>query len=76
MAKVFRSGDSLVVVIPKPVAERYHLAPGVQVEMDTNDEGILLKPIGVAPWFSIEWERALDAVVEGYRPVLEFVREE
>lgn len=76
MAKVFRSGDSLVVVIPKPVAERYHLAPGVQVELDANDEGILLKPIGVPPWFSTEWERALDTVVDWYGPVLELLREE
>ena len=69
--KLFRRGGGLALSIPKELADRYHLAPGVQVEIVPTDEGIFLQPIGVAPWFSIEWERALDAVLDQYRPALE-----
>lgn len=73
MAKLFSHDDELALAIPAEIATRYHLAPDVEVEIITTDDGILLHPIGVAPWFSIEWEQALDAVVEQYRPALDMV---
>lgn len=69
--KLFKRGERVGVVLPREVAERYHLAPGVEVEIELSDQGIVLKPIGVRPWFSIEWERALDFVVENHRGALE-----
>ena len=73
MAKLFEHNGELSLALPSEIATRYHLAPEVEVEIITTDDGILLHPVGVAPWFSIEWEQALDAVIEQYRPALEMV---
>ena len=73
--KLFKSGSGLALIIPKRLALRYNLEPGVQMEIVPTDEGIFLQPIGVAPWFSIEWERSLDAVIEQHRPALEQLSE-
>jgi len=69
--KFRKSGETVALTIPKEIAERYHVAPGVEVEIVPTDEGIFLQPIGVGPWFSIEWERAMDAVLEQYRAAFE-----
>jgi hypothetical protein len=39
------------------------------------EEGIFFRPVGVEVWFSVEWERALDAVLERYRSALEAINE-
>lgn len=69
--KLFKSRAGLALVIPQVVADRYHLAPGVEVEVIPIEDGILLEPLGVDPWFSVEWEQALDFVLEQYGPALE-----
>lgn len=69
--KLFKSRAGLALVIPPAIADRYHLAPGVEIEVIPTEEGILLEPLGVGPWFSVEWEEALDFVVEQYGPALE-----
>ncbi len=73
MAKLFEHNGELALALSAEITTRYHLAPDVEVEIIATDDGILLRPIGVAPWFSVEWEEALDAVVEHYRPALEMV---
>ncbi len=70
-SRLFKSGSGLALIIPKKMAERYHLAPGVRMEVVPTDQGLFLQPIGVAPWFSIEWERALNEVVQRHRGALE-----
>ena len=70
-SELFTSETGLAVMIPPEVAARYHLEPGVRVQITPTDEGLLLEPLDVAPWFSIEWEQALDAVVEEHREALE-----
>ena len=75
LSKVVQISDGLSVAVPADVAERYHLAPDVEVEVTPTDDGILMKPIGVGPWFSVEWERALDAVLEWHRSALEMAGE-
>ena len=75
LSKVFQSSEGLSLAMPPDMADRYHLAPDVEVEVIPTDDGILLKPIGVASWFSVEWERALDAVLEWHRPALEMAGE-
>jgi hypothetical protein len=73
--EVFARDGELGLMLPREVADRYHLAPGVQVAIAQVEEGIVLTPLGVEPWFSPEWERALDMVVEHYREVLEMLGE-
>jgi hypothetical protein len=70
-----QTSDGVSVAVPPDIAERYHLAPDVEVDVIPTDDGILLKPIGVGSWFSVEWERALDAVLEWHRPALEMAGE-
>jgi hypothetical protein len=74
--KLVQNGDRLSLPIPETVAARYHLAGDVEVEVIETEEGILLRPIDVAPWFSVEWERALDGVVEWYGGALAMMGEE
>jgi hypothetical protein len=74
-AEVFARDGELGLMLPADVARRYHLAPNVQVQISQVEEGILLVPIGVAPWFSPEWERALDFIVDRYREALEVLGE-
>ena len=69
--RLFKHGDDLAISLPAEVAERYHLADGIEIEVIPTEEGVLLCPIGVAPWFTVEWERALDAVLDRYRAALE-----
>jgi AbrB family looped-hinge helix DNA binding protein len=68
--RLFEHGGEVAITIPKDLADRYHLAPGIEVEIIPDEDGIVLQPIGVEPWFSIEWERALDAVLEHYAGAL------
>lgn len=74
-AEVFARDGELGLMLPADVARRYHLEPGVQVEVSQVEEGIVLVPIGVAPWFSPEWERALDYVLDQYGEALEALGE-
>jgi hypothetical protein len=74
-SEVFEREGELGLMMPKEVADRYHLAPGVEVQILQVEEGIILTPLGVAPWFSPEWERALDFVLTHYREALEVLGE-
>jgi hypothetical protein len=73
MAQLFQHDGELGVPLPAEISTRYHLAEGGEVEVIPTDEGILLKPVGVAPWFSLAWEEALEFVIQEYRPALEMV---
>lgn len=44
--KIDRAGR---VVLPKPVRERWGLRPGTELELVERPEGLLLKPVAVAP---------------------------
>ena len=74
-SEVFEREGELGLMVPREIAERYHLAPGVEVEILQAEEGIILTPLGVAPWFSPEWERALDFILDHYREALEVLGE-
>src|SRR5687767_7610824 len=76
MGKLFEREGELGVTVPPEIATRYHLAPDVEVEVIPTDDGILLRPIDVPPWFSLEWESALEFVLEEYGPALAMVGEE
>ncbi len=72
---LFEHEGEVALTLPRDVAERYHLAPGVEVEIVPDEDGIVLQPLGVGPWFSVGWERALDAVVEHYRGALDHLND-
>lgn len=43
--KVFKVGNSLVVTIPKELAVKYNLEPGVEMVSKESKEGIIFKPL-------------------------------
>lgn len=74
-SQAFKSRRGLCIVIPPEVAERYHLTASVRLEILPEEDGIFLRPLDVEPWFSVEWEQALDAIVERYGAALKAMRE-
>ena len=72
---LFAAGGRLGLCIPEVVAKRYHLTEGVEIQIVQTEEGIMLRPLGVEPWFSIEWEQALEDVLQYYGSVLERIGE-
>ena len=74
-SEIVQTPEGMCVRIPEDVASRYHLDPGVKVELHPEEEGIFFRPVGVEAWFSVEWERALEAVLERYRSALESINE-
>lgn len=69
--KLFKSGSGLALIIPRELAERYQLKAGDLVETIPTERGLLVQPVEMVARLSKEWERALDTIVEGYRPALE-----
>ncbi len=74
-SQLFDHDGDVAITIPKDLAARYHLGPGVEVEIVPDEDGIVLRPIGVASWFSVGWEQALDMVLEHYRGALDHLDE-
>ena len=66
-------GGSLSVALPAAIVERCGLAPGTEIEVYLGDDGIYLRPIGIEPWFSVEWEQALATVLEYHGEVIEAI---
>ncbi|HZT06972.1 MAG TPA: AbrB/MazE/SpoVT family DNA-binding domain-containing protein [Chloroflexota bacterium] len=52
-SELFASERGLAITIPPELVDRYHLAAGGSVEVTATDEGLILEPLDVAPWFSI-----------------------
>ena len=73
--KLVSTEGGLALVIPPDIADRYNLAPDVMVEITPTDEGMILEPLDVEPWFSFEWERALEAVLEDHREAIELAND-
>ncbi len=69
--KLFKSGSGLALIIPRELAERYHLQPGDLVETIATEKGLLVQPVELVPRLSKEWQESLDWVIEKYRPALE-----
>ena len=74
-SQVVARDGGVAILVPAEVAARYHLEPGVAVDVAQLEEGILFTPLGVEPWFSPEWERAVEMVLEHYREALEALGE-
>src|SRR3990172_8746774 len=72
--KIFKTGNSLVVALPRDVLERLALAEGAEVTVDLDSDGrrIVIAPAerrtaGVDETFA----RQVAEVIEAYRPALE-----
>jgi putative addiction module antidote len=73
--KVFRTGNSLVVSLPKEVLEPLGISDGtdVSVELDRLNSGIVIRPTrdSLAVGLDAEFVRQVNEFIEQYRPALE-----
>jgi putative addiction module antidote len=73
--KVFKTGNSLVVSLPKDLLESLGMQNGtdVSVELDRKNRQILIRPaeLPLAGDLSQEFARQVNEFIDQYRPALE-----
>jgi len=78
--RVFKTGNSLVVSLPKDLLELLGMSDGsdVSVELDRRNRQIVIRPIEetVVAGLSEEFVRQVNEFIEQYRPALEALAKE
>jgi len=71
--KIFRSGNSVVVSIPRRSLDALGLDVGAEVEVVVDEEQgrIILRPAEELPGVDAEFSRRLDDFIDRYRPALD-----
>jgi putative addiction module antidote len=73
--KIFKTGNSIVVSLPKSALEQLGMDEGadVQVELDKENRQIVIRPVELPIAGSIdeEFARQVSDFIEKYRPALE-----
>ena len=75
LRKIFRTGNSIVVSIPKDILDELQLSEGedVSVELDAQQRQIVISPVEKTIRRGIDeaFARQVDDFIEKYRPALE-----
>lgn len=75
LRKIFKTGNSLVVSLPKEVLEPLGISDGtdVSVELDRSNSEIVIRPAQASLKASLDTEfvRQVNEFIEEYRPALE-----
>lgn len=75
LRKIFRTGNSIVVSIPKDILDELQLSEGedVSVELDAQQRQIVISPVEKTIPRGIDeaFARQVDDFIEKYRPALE-----
>jgi putative addiction module antidote len=75
LRKIFKTGNSIVVSIPKDILEQLDLSEGeeVSVELDREQHQIVISPVEKPLAVSVneEFARQVNDFIEEYRPALE-----
>jgi putative addiction module antidote len=75
LRKIFRTGNSIVVSIPKDILDELQLSEGqdVAIELDSQQRQIVISPIEkpIAVGIDEEFARQVDEFIREYRPALE-----
>jgi len=74
MRKIFRTGNSMVVSLPKEMLEALQLAEGeeVSVELDAEHARIVIAPSAVeVDGVDAQFAKQVACFIEQYRPALE-----
>ena len=75
LRKIFRTGNSMVVSIPKDILDQLQLSEGedVSVELDSQQRQIVISPVEKAISTAIDeaFAKQVDDFIEKYRPALE-----
>jgi putative addiction module antidote len=72
--KIFKTGNSVVVALPKEMLDTLHLAEGeeVSVELDTDRRQIVIAPAHPSiDGIDAEFARQVADFIAAYRPALE-----
>jgi len=70
--KVFKTGNSLVVSIPKNILDPIGIAEGneVSIELDKKNQQIIIQPVNISS-IDEEFTKQVSKFIERYRPALE-----
>jgi len=75
LRKIFKTGNSIVVSIPKDILEQLELSEGedVTIELDREQRQIVISPVDKPLAVSVneEFARQVNDFIEEYRPALE-----
>ena len=75
LRKIFKTGNSIVVSIPKDILEQLELSEGedVSIELNRKQRQIVISPIDKPLAVSVneEFARQVNDFIEEYRPALE-----
>jgi antitoxin MazE len=75
LRKIFRTGNSIVVSLPKDILEELQLSEGedVSVELDTQQRQIVISPVEktIATGIDETFAKQVDDFIKQYRPALE-----
>lgn len=75
LRKIFRTGNSIVVSIPKNILDELQLSEGedVSVELDSQQRQIVISPVEkeIPTGIDETFARQVDDFIEKYRPALE-----
>ena len=75
LRKIFRTGNSIVVSIPKDILDQLELSEGadVSIEFDSQQRQIVISPVekSLAGGIDENFARQVDEFIKQYRPALE-----
>ena len=75
LRKIFRTGNSIVVSIPKDILDELQLSEGedVSVELNTQQRQIVISPVEktIATGIDEAFAKQVDDFIKKYRPALE-----
>ena len=75
LRKIFRTGNSMVVSIPKDILDQLELSEGedVSVELDTQQRQIVISPVEktIPAGINETFAKQVDDFIKKYRPTLE-----
>lgn len=74
LRKIYRTGNSLVITLPKEFLEQLDLQEGseVSVVLDESGSRLIIEPVHpIVPGVDADFATQLDAFIDQYRPALE-----
>lgn len=72
LRKIFKTGNSLVISLPKQMLESLGISCGSDVSVTSEDGKIIIRPMSqVVPGVDEDFARQLSEFIDEYRPALE-----
>jgi putative addiction module antidote len=72
LRKIFKTGNSMVVSLPREMLESLGVADGSDISVELEDGKIVIRPIRqTVPGVDEEFARQLSEFIDEYRPALE-----